>query len=93
MVDDDIIAEGPDEEREALPTVGELQELVDEMVVALREARTVPLSSNVLVDREQFLANLERLRNDLPDEMRAMIPLARRHVNHARSLISALLVE
>jgi hypothetical protein len=71
MVDDDLIAEGPDEEREALPTVGELQELVDEMVVALREARTVPLSSNVLVDREQFLANLERLRNDLPDEMRA----------------------
>ena len=42
--------------------MGELQELVDEMVVALSEARTVPLSSNVLVDREQFLANLERLR-------------------------------
>ncbi len=71
MVDDELIEEGVEEERVPIASVGELQELVDEMVVALQEARTVPLSSNVLVDREQFLAHLERLRQDLPDEMRA----------------------
>ncbi len=52
-------------------TVGALQDLVDEMILAVREAKGVPLSANVLVDREEFLTMLERLRGELPEELRA----------------------
>lgn len=54
-----------------VPRVGELQELVDEMIVAITEAKAVPLSGNVMVDREQMLAMLENLRDRMPEEMRA----------------------
>lgn len=54
-----------------VPRVGELQELVDEMIVAVSEAKAVPLSGNVMVDREQMLSMLENLRERMPEEMRA----------------------
>lgn len=57
---------------QATPTdVGELQDTVDDLLVHLHEAKSVPLSGNVLVDRELFLGLLERLRSELPDELRA----------------------
>lgn len=58
---------------EAAPSrdVGELQDTVDDLMVHLHEAKSVPLSGNVLVDRDEFLGMLERLRADLPDELRA----------------------
>ncbi len=49
----------------------DLQEMIEDMIVHLHEAKTVPLSSNVLVDRDEFLGMLERLRAELPDELRA----------------------
>lgn len=52
-------------------SVGELQDIVDDLIAHLHEAKTMPLSSNVLVDREQFLVMLEKLRAELPDELRA----------------------
>ncbi|MGH8874060.1 MAG: hypothetical protein ACRDVM_02235 [Acidimicrobiia bacterium] len=52
-------------------SVGELQEMVEELILALQEAKTVPLSANVMVDRHQFLDVLERLRSELPEELRA----------------------
>jgi vacuolar-type H+-ATPase subunit H len=52
-------------------SVGELQDMVDDLVAHVHEAKAMPLSSSVLVDREQFLVMLERLRNELPDELRA----------------------
>jgi cell division septum initiation protein DivIVA len=52
-------------------TTGELLELVDEMIIAVEGARTVPLSGNVMMDRERLLDMLYRLRDDLPEEMRA----------------------
>lgn len=52
-------------------SVGELQDMVDDLVAHIHAAKAMPLSSNVLVDREQFLVMLERLRNELPDELRA----------------------
>ena len=52
-------------------SVGELQDMVDDLVAHIHEAKAMPLSSSVLVDREQFLVMLERLRNELPDELRA----------------------
>jgi len=52
-------------------SVGELQELLDELLVAVEEAKAVPLSSNVMVDREQMLAMLRNLRDRLPEELKA----------------------
>jgi hypothetical protein len=51
--------------------VGALQDMVDDLIVHLHEAKSVPLSNNVMVDREFFLSMLERIRQDLPDDLRA----------------------
>ena len=51
-------------------TVGELKELISEMVMALSEAKSIPGSGRVLIDREQMLAVLELLSDRLPEEMR-----------------------
>jgi hypothetical protein len=61
----------PDAENPATTDVGYLQDTVDDLLVQLHEAKSVPLSGNVLVDRELFLGLLERLRAELPDELRA----------------------
>lgn len=53
------------------PTSGELLELVDELIIAVEGARTVPLSGNVMLDRDRLLDMLYRLRDELPEEMRA----------------------
>ena len=52
-------------------TVGELQEFVDELIIAVQQARSVPLSGSVMVDRHDFEAKLQRLRAELPEELRA----------------------
>lgn len=52
-------------------TVGELQDMVEQLIAHIEEAKSMPLSTNVLVDREVFLDLLERLRSELPDELRA----------------------
>lgn len=51
--------------------VGDLLDMVDDLIVHLHEAKSVPLSANAMVDREQFLQMLERIRAELPDELRA----------------------
>ncbi len=56
---------------QARTNVGELQDSIDEMLAHLAEAKSMPLSNNVLVDRDGFAAMLERLRAELPDELRA----------------------
>ena len=53
------------------PEVEDILDMVDDLMVHLHEAKTMPLSSNALVDRDQFLAKLEALRVSLPDELRA----------------------
>lgn len=53
------------------PEPTDILDIVDDLIVNLHEAKTMPLSSNALVDREQFLDLLERLRASLPDELRA----------------------
>ena len=67
---DDLHLEQQDE-MPVPPTAGELLELVDELIIAVEGARTVPLSGNVMIDRERLLDMLYRLRDDLPEEMRA----------------------
>jgi hypothetical protein len=53
------------------PRMGELLELVDELILAVEGARTVPLSSNVMIDRTRLIDMLYMLRDQLPDELRA----------------------
>jgi len=59
-------------EENAVPArAGELLDLVDELIIGVEGARNVPLSSNVMLDREVLLEMLYRLRDDLPEELRA----------------------
>lgn len=66
----EVVAEAVDPPR-TRASVGELQDIVEDLIAHLHEAKTMPLSSSVLVDREQFLVMLEKLRAELPDELRA----------------------
>ena len=54
----------------ALPTVGQVHDLVSEMIMAISEAKTIPASGKVIVDREQMLQTLQMLQERLPEEMR-----------------------
>lgn len=53
------------------PELEDILDTVDDLIVHLHEAKTMPLSSNALVDRDVFLTKLETLRSSLPDELRA----------------------
>lgn len=64
------IAVEPDEQ-EPRADLSDLQDTVDDLIVHLHEAKSVPLSGNAMVDREVFLSMLEKIRADLPDELRA----------------------
>jgi hypothetical protein len=59
------------EELEHRADLSDLQDTVDDLIVHLHEAKNVPLSGNAMVDRELFLGKLEKIRADLPDELRA----------------------
>lgn len=48
-----------------------LQDLIDDMLAYLEEAKSMPLSTNVLIEKDVFVDMLERLRAELPDELRA----------------------
>ena len=58
------------DELPAAPHVAELLEVVDDLILAVRESKSVPLSGNVMMDREQTLSQLEQLKDDLPEELR-----------------------
>lgn len=53
------------------PEVDDLQDMVDDLIVHLHEAKSVPLSNNAMVDRDLFLGLLEKIRADLPGDLRA----------------------
>jgi hypothetical protein len=61
----------PDLESSPRADVADLQDMVDDLIVHLHEAKSVPLSNNAMVDRDKFLSTLETIRADLPDELRA----------------------
>jgi hypothetical protein len=46
-------------------------ELIDSMIVEFQEAKSVPLSGNVLLDRDYMIGQLQKLQAALPDELRA----------------------
>ncbi len=47
-----------------------MQLIIDEMIVALQAAKTVPLSQNVLADREAIISNLQRIADGIPEEVK-----------------------
>jgi hypothetical protein len=51
-------------------TLGELEERLDELELALAEARPMPLSASVLVSREALTQLVAEIRELLPDEIR-----------------------
>ena len=53
------------------PRTGELLDLVDELILQVEGARNVPLSGNVMFDRDHLLGMLYSLRDELPEELRA----------------------
>ncbi|MFV1961895.1 MAG: hypothetical protein ACC658_08680 [Acidimicrobiia bacterium] len=53
------------------PEPTDILDIVDDLIVHLHEAKTMPLSSNAFVDRDAYLSLLENLRASLPDELRA----------------------
>ena len=59
------------------PEPTDIIDIVDDLIVHLHEAKTMPLSSNALVERDMFLDMLERLKAILPDELRAARWMAR----------------
>lgn len=63
--------EGEEQQTGGQPETEDLLDIVDDLIVHLHEAKVMPLSSNVLVDRDAFLSRLETIRTSLPDELRA----------------------
>ncbi len=55
---------------EAPPSVGELQDMVEELIVTVEQARGMPLSGNASIDRNDFIERLRDLRERLPEELR-----------------------
>lgn len=51
-------------------TLGELEERLDELELALAEARPMPLSASVLVSREALTQLVTEIRELLPEELR-----------------------
>ncbi len=50
--------------------VGRIHELVEHLILAVHEAKTVPLSGQVRLEREPLLEYLEEIRDRLPEELR-----------------------
>ena len=46
-------------------------ELIEGLIDQVQEAKSVPLSGNVLLDRDELVARLQKLQAALPDELRA----------------------
>ena len=49
----------------------DLFELIDSIIAEVQEAKSVPLSGNVLMDRDWLTGRLQKLQADLPNELRA----------------------
>lgn len=59
------------DENDAIPaSVGELQDLVEELIITVEQAKGVPLSGNASINRHDFLDRLRDLQERLPEELR-----------------------
>lgn len=46
-------------------------ELIETLIAEVQEAKSVPLSNNVIMERDQLIESLQKLQAILPDELRA----------------------
>lgn len=63
---------GPDDAHLPPPPIpGHIIDQIEALIVDVEEARPVPLSSNVMVNRDEFVDRLRELQQALPEELRA----------------------
>lgn len=55
---------------ERQPEIMDLIERIDELQVLIEEAKSVPLSSSAVVNRDEFLELLAQLKEEIPEEVR-----------------------
>jgi len=84
MTDEPISPLQPPEVVPVRSSVGHLLGLVEELIDEVRNARSLPLSHNALLDREKVLARLEAISDGLPEEMRAARWMVRERENFMR---------
>lgn len=53
------------------PIPGHIIDQIEELILEVEEARPVPLSSNVMLSRDDFVDKLRALQQALPEELRA----------------------
>lgn len=59
------------EDNDQVPsTVGELQDMVEELILTVEQARGMPLSGNASIDRNEFGDRLRDLRERMPEELK-----------------------
>jgi len=59
------------EAAKAPPVPGRLLDQIEEIIAYVESAKSMPLSSNVVVSREDLLSQLSELQRELPEELRA----------------------
>ncbi len=72
--DEDMTGESERPSRQMLPdpySVPEVEDLLEEAIEMLAEARPLPMSATVKVNRDELLHLLERAQERLPEELRA----------------------
>jgi len=57
--------------RQPPPIPGRLLDTIEQLIAEVEEARPVPLSNNVRINRDEFVTRLRALQQDLPEELRA----------------------
>jgi hypothetical protein len=67
---DDFEFDVEDATDEPPSTVGELQDMVEELILTVEQARGMPLSGNASIDRVEFGDRLRDLRERLPEELK-----------------------
>jgi len=61
----------PEAHRPSPPLPGALAELLEELITEVENARTVPLSNNVMINQDDMLDRLHHTAEQLPEELRA----------------------
>ena len=64
------MSENSNEEPVELPDAGGVVELLDGLIKGVEEARSVPLSDQVRLDREAMIRALQQIKGELPEELR-----------------------
>jgi hypothetical protein len=63
--------DGAAEAKKPPPIPGRILDIVEDLLVMVEEARPVPLSSAIRIDREDLISRLHDLQEMLPEELRA----------------------